>query len=358
VGESEDTIVALIDALSAEDPTSALEQVAGIAFRDVRGAVKQTDRRPLIANVDALPFPARDLLDYTPYRRVWREHHGAFSLSIIATRGCPFGCAWCQKAVFGRSFRPRSPESVAAEMQEIKTQYAPDFLRIVDDAMGIDKGWVRTWHDAVLAKDAIIPFECLSRVDLLDEEVAGLLAEVGCERIAFGAESGSQKVLDAMTKGITVDDIRQAAEVCREAGIESYFYMMVGYPGETWQDIKMSARMLRETRPDAFSTTIAYPLPGTAFFEQVRDHLPDRARGMPDWDYTAENRLVFYRGTYSTAFYRRVIRWFHHEWEDAWLRAGRPMSPLQRIRMKLALWRDRLLVRALALATAKPGAGS
>ncbi len=351
VGESEETMVALLNALRSGNGHADLDGIAGIAYRSPEGAVVQTPRRPLIGDVDRLPFPARDLVDYEPYRRAWQAHHGLFSMSLIATRGCPFSCAWCQKAVFGRSFRPRSAMSVAAEMAQIKRDHRPDFLRIVDDAMGIDKAWVRRWHDEVLARDAVTPFECLSRVDLVDAEMVRLLSEVGCRRIAFGAESGSQKVLDAMSKGITVAQIRRAAELCREAGIETYFYMMVGYPGETWGDIQLSVQLLRETRPDLFSTTIAYPLPGTPFFEQVKDQLPEGAECMPDWDYTAENRLLFYRGAYSTAFYRRVIRWFHHEWEDARQRSGRPASLAARWRTKLALLRDRLLVRAWVTAS-------
>ena len=361
VGEAEETIVELLPQLvRGELDNRALAAIQGIAYRNADGEIVTTPRRPLIADVDRLPFPARDLVDFTPYREAWRAKHGIFSLSLIATRGCPFNCAWCQKIVFGRSFRPRAPEAVAEEMRQIKTQFSPDFVRIVDDAMGIDKAWVRRWRDAMLAKDAalwnsdalfhsaVIPFECLSRVDLMDEEMARLLKEVGCRRIAFGAESGSQKVLDAMTKGSKVAQIYKTAQICRDLGIETYFYMMVGYPGETWDDLKLSVKMLRETRPDIFSTTIAYPLPGTTFFEQVQHLLPHDACTMPDWDYTAENRLLFQRGQYSTAFYRRVIRWFHHEWEDAWLKAGKRVPPPMWLRTKLALWRDRILVNVLA----------
>jgi radical SAM superfamily enzyme YgiQ (UPF0313 family) len=283
-------------------------------------------------------------------------------MSLIATRGCPFNCAWCQKIVFGRSFRPRDPERVAEEMRILKTRYRPDFVRIVDDAMGIDKGWVRRWRDAVLTKDAVLPYECLSRVDLMDEEIARWLKETGCRRISFGAESGSQKVLDAMTKGTTVEQIRETAEICREVGIESYFYMMVGYPGETWEDLKRSVALLRETHPDQFSTTIAYPLPGTTFYEQVKDRLPERDHSTPDadfdWNYTAENRLLFQRDGYSTAFYRRVIRWFQHEWMDARIRAGDVQpSTIARLKNTLALWRDRLMVTLLAHRPGKQAVG-
>jgi anaerobic magnesium-protoporphyrin IX monomethyl ester cyclase len=310
--------------------------------------VVTTNRRPLIQDVDRLPFPARDLLDLERYRQAWRDRHDHFSLSIIATRGCPFGCTWCQKSVFGRSFRPRSPESVAKEMAQIKERYRPDQVRVVDDVMGIDRGWVRSWHDALLEKDAVIPFECLSRVDLLDEEMARLLKDIGCRRIHFGAESGSQAMLDAMKKGTTVEQIYQATELCRRLGIETYLYMMVGYPGEEWSDLEQSVALLRATRPDAFSTTIAYPLPGTPFHEAVRDRLALEGHTLPDWVHTAENRLLFERGRYSTFFYRRVIRWFHSEWRDARLGTDGLASPVEWLTAKASVWRDRLLVHAYA----------
>lgn len=349
LGESEAIIPRLLPRLLADDFSGErLREIEGVALRDENGAVVTTPRCALIPNLDALPLPARDLVDWEPYRSAWRAKHGIFSMSIIATRGCPFSCAWCQKIVFGRSFRPRDPVAVAEEMRHMKEAFQPDFIRIVDDAMGIQKEWVKAWRDAVLEKKASIPFECLSRVDLLDADIVRWLKEAGCHRIALGAESGSQKVLDAMTKGSKVEQIYRAAELCRKAGIQTYFYMMVGYPTETWSDIQRSARMLRETRPDDFSTTIAYPLPGTAFYERIKDKLPSTEALVPDWDYTAENRLLFQTGTYDTAFYRRVIRWFHHEWEDAWLQAGKPAPLKTRLRTKAALWRDRLLVHAMA----------
>jgi radical SAM superfamily enzyme YgiQ (UPF0313 family) len=233
-------------------------------------------------------------------------------------------------------------------MRLIKERYQPDQLRIVDDVMGIDRDWVRKWHRAVLDRDAVIPFECLSRVDLVDREMAQLLKEAGCKRIAFGTESGSQRILDAMNKATTVEQIHRAAAVCQDLGIETYFYMMVGYLGEEWQDLVLSVKLLRETRPDMFSTTIAYPLPGTAFYEQVQHRLPDGHAAVSDWDYTAENRLLYGAGRYGTAFYRRVIRWFHSEWRDARIRAGEPISAVGRIKSKAGLWRDRLLVNLLA----------
>jgi radical SAM superfamily enzyme YgiQ (UPF0313 family) len=349
VGEGEETILEILPhLLKGEEPAATLTSVPGVAYRDQASQVVQTPRRPLIEDVDRLPLPARDLLDVERYREAWHSAHDHFSLSIIATRGCPYGCSWCQKSVFGRSFRPRSPQSVADEMALIKEQHHPDQIRIVDDVMGIDKDWVRAWHDALLEGDSVIPFECLSRVDLIDEEMAQWLKDIGCRRIHFGAESGSQSVLDAMNKGITVAQIEQAADLCRWLEIETYFYMMVGYPGETWPDLKRSVRLLRRTRPDDFSTTIAYPLPGTPFYDEVRDRLALEGGEAADWTHTAENRVLFKRGRLSTLFYRRVIRWFHNEWRDARLAAGEPAAHPGRLKAKLGLWRDRLFVNVIS----------
>jgi radical SAM superfamily enzyme YgiQ (UPF0313 family) len=346
VGEGEETFLELLPRLL--NGQADLEGIDGLAFRDDIGEIIVTPARPLRQDIDPLPLPARDLLDIESYRTAWREHHGFFSLSLIATRGCPYTCTWCQKSVFGCSFRPRSPERVAEEMGHIKERYAPDQIRIVDDVMGIQRKWVRAFHDAVLARDAVIPFECLSRVDLIDEELVRLLKEAGCFRIHFGAESGSQRVLDAMRKGTTVPQIRRAARLCRDLNIETYFYMMVGYPDEEWSDLQRSVELLRDARPDVFSTTIAYPMPGTEFYEQVRDRMALDGDAAPDWSHTAENRLLFRRGRYNTLFYRWIIRWFRQEWKDAWLQAGRTVSPGEWLKTKAGLWLSRIVVNTLA----------
>jgi radical SAM superfamily enzyme YgiQ (UPF0313 family) len=130
--------------------------------------------------------------------------------------------------------------------------------------------------------------------------------------------------------------------------------MMVGYPGEELEDLEQSVRLLRETLPDRFSTTIAYPLPGTPFYEQVRDRLMFDSEWNIDWDYTAQNRLLFRREKYDTRFYRWVIRWFQKEWEDARLRAGWRPSFLRRLRIQIGLWIARRMVRLLARWPSRP----
>jgi radical SAM superfamily enzyme YgiQ (UPF0313 family) len=178
---------------------------------------------------------------------------------------------------------------------------------------------------------------------LVDEELIRLLKEAGCRRIAFGAESGSQKVLDAMNKGTRVEQIHETAKLCRRFGIETYFYIMLGYPGEEWPDIVKTVELLRQTRPTMFSSTIAYPLPGTEFYEEVQHRLLD----MPDWDYTAENRLLFQR-EYSTRFYQAVQRWLYREWRISRLRHGDDQaSPLRRIRYETSRVAAKAVVEVL-----------
>ena len=328
---------------------SDMQDIAGLRLRGEQGEVVATAPRPLISDLDALPSPARDLVDWQPYKDAWQEAHGYWSLSLINTRGCPYECAWCQKAVFGRTYRSRSVVNVAEEMLLIKETYSPDQLRIVDDITGVRKAWVSHWRDEVLAREAVIPFECLTRVNLATEDMLGALKEMGCKKIFLGAESGSQKVLDAMNKGAKVHQINRAAALCKQLDIDTYFFMMVGYPGEDWDDLQSSVKLLRETLPEEFSTTIAYPLPGTKFYEQVRERMVFDTDWEVDWDYTAENRLLYQRDRYNTLFYRWVIRWFHSEWQDAWLQFGKPTPFLRRVRIKASLWINRTMVRLLAL---------
>jgi len=347
--EGELTIQELADHLFRRgDYTRELHDIAGLRLRGENGQIVGTAARPLIQDLDALPFPARDLVDYEPYRKHWREAHGHWSLSVINTRGCPYSCAWCQKAVFGRTYRSRSAANSAEEIAHIKATYEPDQLRIVDDITGVNKGFVPQWRDELIKRDAVIPFECLTRVNLATEEMVAALKEAGCRKIFFGAESGSQKVLDAMHKGAKVEQIYKASALCKKVGITTYFFMMVGYLTEELEDLRMSAKLLRDTLPDEFTTTIAYPLPGTTFYEQVRDRLVFDSDWTLDWDYTAENKLLFQRGKYNTQFYRWVVKWLHKEWEDARMKSGYRYSAKEKAEIVAGLALSRSMVAGLA----------
>jgi len=346
--EGEDTLIELMNHLTGRNGADLLSirQIKGLRFLNDQGELESTPRRPSINDLDSLPFPARDLIDVDAYKRHWTAAHGYWSLSIINTRGCPYACTWCQKGIFGRSYRSRSAANVAEEMKLIKAQYQPDQIRVVDDITGVDRDWVFEWRDEVIKRDAAIPFECLSRVNLVDVPMLTALKDIGCRKIYFGAESGSQKVLNAMKKGTKVEQIYRAAEACREVGIHIYYFMMVGYPGEEMDDLRLSVQMLTETLPDSFSTTIAYPLPGTEFYQQVRDRIMHDG---DDWAFTAENRLLFERGKYNTLFYKWVQRWFNKEWEAARIREKRVQaSAWVKIRNRIEVTICRRVVKVIA----------
>jgi radical SAM superfamily enzyme YgiQ (UPF0313 family) len=346
--EGEATIIELMDHLTGRSGADLLElcQIKGLRYLNDADELTSTPRRPAIEDIDSIPFPSRDLIDVEAYKQHWMAAHGYWSLSMINTRGCPYACTWCQKGIFGRSYRSRSAANAAEEMQLLKEQYGPNQIRIVDDITGIDRQWVFAWRDEVMKREASIPFECLSRVNLVDVPMLDALQDIGCKIIYFGAESGSQKVLNAMKKGSKVEQIYHAVEACRQVGIGIYFFMMVGYPGEEMEDLRQSVKMLVETQPDTFSTTIAYPLPGTEFYQQVRNRI---LHDSDDWAFTAENKLLFQRGKYNTLFYRWVQMWFHKEWEVARAKSGRDQWSLyRRIRNLLGLHISRAMVRLLA----------
>jgi radical SAM superfamily enzyme YgiQ (UPF0313 family) len=346
--EGEVTLIELMNHLTGRNGAEllSLSMIAGLRYLDDSGELVSTAHRPAITDMDSIPFPARDLIDLDAYKKHWTAAHGYWSLSVINTRGCPYACTWCQKGIFGRSYRSRSAANAAEEMALLKAQYGPDQIRVVDDITGVDRQWVFRWREEVAARSAAIPFECLSRVNLVDVPMLTAMKEIGCKKIYFGAESGSQKVLNAMKKGTKVDQIYRAVEACRTVGIHIYFFMMVGYPGEELDDLHASVKMLTDTQPDTFSTTIAYPLPGTEFYQQVRDRIMHDG---DDWAFTAENRLLFQRGKYNTLFYRWVQMWFHKEWEVARATSGRDrLSMYRKLRNLAGLHISRAIVRVLA----------
>jgi radical SAM superfamily enzyme YgiQ (UPF0313 family) len=322
IGEGEQTLGELLDALTGRTDTR-LEDIPGLAFEPklkienresglppAAAGFVITSRRPDIRDLDALPFPAWDLVDVAQYRAIWRERHGYFSMNMVTTRGCPYHCNWCAKPIWGQRYNSRSPENVAEEMAWLKREFAPDHLWFADDIMGLKPGWLARFAEAVEERGARLPFKCLSRVDLLlrDGDVDAL-ARAGAEIVWVGAESGAQEILTAMEKGTKVGQIYAAAEKLRGAGIRVGFFLQFGYPGETRQNIEATLQMVRDILPDDIGMSVSYPLPGTGFFERVRDQLGAKQ----NWDDSADLAMM-YRGPFSTGFYRQLHVVLHKEY--------------------------------------------
>ncbi len=275
-GEGEVTLVELLDALSTDRPpgSDVLKAIDGLCLRgNDDGRVVHTHPRATIRQLDALPFPAWDLVDVERYRSTWRAHHGYFSMNLVTTRGCPYHCNWCAKPIYGQRYTARSPEHVVDEMAWLKRTFKPDHLWIADDIFGLKPGWIEKFATLLEARDAAIPFKCLLRSDQVTAGVAEALRAAGCRTAWVGAESGSQRILDAMEKGTRVEQIAHATRLLHNAGVEVGFFLQFGYPGETREDIARTLEMVRACAPDDIGVSVSYPLPGTTFYQRVQAQL-------------------------------------------------------------------------------------
>ncbi|HTS01456.1 MAG TPA: radical SAM protein [Thermoanaerobaculia bacterium] len=308
--------MAELAALWSADPEASLGGVAGLLLHggiglDRRVAVRRTPTRPLLDDLDALPFPAWDLVDVEAYREAWTKAHGRLSWNVVTTRGCPFRCNWCAKPVWGNRYAQRSPGNVADEVSLLAGTVRPEHVWFADDIFGLTPRWIESFAEALAARGVRIPFTMQSRVDLMTPSAAAALAHAGAEEVWMGVESGSQKVLDAMDKGTRVEQARQATRLLRAHGIRPAWFLQLGYPGEAWEDILATRRLVREERPSDVGVSVSYPLPGTAFYERVRGEMgPQR-----NWR-TSDDLAVMFHGTYEQSFYRHVRDLLHAEVES------------------------------------------
>jgi radical SAM superfamily enzyme YgiQ (UPF0313 family) len=297
IGEGEITLEELLPALGANSP-DALERVAGIAFRSLEGDIVQTRPRDQIRDITRQPWPARESIDMDRYVSVWREHHGMGSVSLITSRGCPYHCRWCSHQVFGKTHRRRTPESVADELAWLNERYRPDMAWMADDVFTIHHGWLFQYASELKRRGLKLPFECISRADRLNPQVVRTLAEMGCFRVWIGSESGSQRILDSMERGVTVEQVQSAVGLCRSNGIQTGMFLMWGYEGEELEDIEATIQLVKDTDPDIFFTTVAYPIKGTPYSSQVADRL----ESLKSWS-VGSDRDVRIRGRHSRGFY-------------------------------------------------------
>jgi anaerobic magnesium-protoporphyrin IX monomethyl ester cyclase len=306
IGEGEATVEELLPALRAvragRDLPSSLAGVRGLAFLDGHGHVHKTDARPLLPCLDNQPWPARDAINMDRYLGAWNERHGSTSLSLLTSRGCPYHCRWCSHVeVFGKTHRRRSPGAVADELQWLCERYHPDAIWYADDVFTIDYGWLDEYAVELKRRELRIPFECISRANRLNAHVIDTIARLGCFRLWIGSESGSQKVLDAMQRGVTVEQVRNAVKLAKAAGIETGMFLMWGYAGEDDDDIEATIDHVKQADPDLFLTTVVYPIKGTPYFDEVA---PELLSTKPWEEGSTRDYLV--RGRHSRRFYQHV----------------------------------------------------
>jgi anaerobic magnesium-protoporphyrin IX monomethyl ester cyclase len=298
IGEGELTLEELVPALQAS-AFDKLDKIDGIAFLGTDGSVVRTKPREQIKDIDTQPWPARESIDTARYVEIWRKHHGMGSVSLITARGCPYHCRWCSHEVFGKTHRRRKPASVADELEWLIDRYHPQMAWMADDVFTIHHGWLFQYAEELKRRGIKLPFECISRADRLNTKVVETLAEIGCFRVWIGSESGSQRILDAMERGVTVEQVQTSVELCRSVGIQTGMFLMWGYEGEELSDIEATVEHVKKTDPDIFFTTVAYPIKGTPYFSEVAERVesPKAWSQGSDRDFQVRNR-------HSRQFYR------------------------------------------------------
>jgi anaerobic magnesium-protoporphyrin IX monomethyl ester cyclase len=306
-GEGEITIEEVLQALLAGRRDS-LSKVNGIAYLDSEGTMRQTPPRAQIADLDAQPWPARNAIDIGRYVRTWRDVHGQGSVSFITARGCPYKCRWCSHQVFGQTHRRRTPALVVDEVEWLLQEYRPDMMWVADDVFTIHHGWIRSYAAEMRRRGLRIPFECISRADRLNEEMLDLLAELGCFRIWIGSESGSQRILDSMERGVQIEQVQRAVELARSRGIQSGMFLMWGYEGEQLQDIEATIEHVKKSDPDIFFTTVAYPIKGTPYYERIAQQVVQ----VKPWAESSDRDFRI-KGRHSRRFYEYADRLLRDE---------------------------------------------
>src|SRR5580692_753089 len=321
VGEGESTMAELLPAMAARGPHN-LHGVTGTVFRDEKGVVVTNPERVKIADLDSIPWPDRGRIDQARYVEVWRQNHGMGSVNMITARGCPYKCNWCSHAVFGYTHRRRSFVDSAAELEHIMETYRPDQVWYADDVFTISHIWLFQYAAELRRRGIRVPFETISRADrMMKDDVLQTLADLGCYRIWIGSESGSQRILDAMERGVTIEEVTWAAKAAKRHGIQVGMFLMWGYSGEEVEDIAATVELVKQCLPDVYLTTVAYPIKNTAFFKKAASSVVlDK-----EWA-AATDRDFRIQGRHSRGYYKQADAWLRNEVEATRIAAQDPLA--------------------------------
>jgi radical SAM superfamily enzyme YgiQ (UPF0313 family) len=304
IGEAEQTVLELCNAFKNG---LTIETISGIAYTNLSSEVVTTAKRSVIKDLDTLPPPAWDLVDITPYKNMWLQHHGYFSLNFVTTRGCPYKCNWCAKPIYGNRYNSHSPQNSVLEIKKWQQQFGFTHVWFADDIFGLKPNWLRDFEHYVKEEQLEIDYKIQSRADLLlEEDNIQHLANSGCKTVWMGAESGSQKILDAMDKGTKVEQIYEATRLLKKHKIHVALFLQLGYPEETIEDIKLTIKMVEDLVPDDIGISVSYPLPGTVFYDKVKEQLKVKS----NWT-DSDDLAMLFKSTYKPEFYKQLQRYIH-----------------------------------------------
>lgn len=307
LGEGEQTMLEIVQ-FEAGIGLPNRSAIDGIAYTDSQGGVMQNRERAKQKNLDELPMPNRLQVDLQLYFDAWKQQHCTNAISVSTMRGCPYSCKWCSRAVYGQSYRRRSPQAVADEIAWIQAHYTVDSIWFVDDVFTVSHKWLTEFTEAVTRRGIVMPYECITRADRMNEEVIKQLKASGCFRVWIGAESGSQKIIDLMDRRVEVQQVRDMIRLARQHGLQAGTFIMVGYPGETKEDIFETVHHLKTSDPDLFTITVTYPIKGTPLYAEVEDRF---LTSLP-WE-TSTDRDIDFQRTYTRRYYDYAIEMINNE---------------------------------------------
>jgi radical SAM superfamily enzyme YgiQ (UPF0313 family) len=308
-GEGEETLLAILNAL--ENNESNFESIDGLFLKSNEQILKTKDRS-VMKDLDKLPFAAWDLLNIQPYREMWMQSRGFFSMNMYTTRGCPYKCNWCAKPIYGNRYNVRSPRKVVEELKLVQALFKANHIWFSDDIFGLKPGWVAEFNKELAHENIKVRYKIQSRVDLLlKDEAIRDLANSGCEEVWVGAESGSQRILDAMDKGTSVEQIVEATLLMKKYHIKPCYFIQFGYLGEDWSDIQKTLSLVLKMMPHDIGVSVSYPLPGTLFYEKVKAELTVKS----NWTDSDELALMF-KNTFPKEFYKILQRFLHRSFRS------------------------------------------
>lgn len=268
VGEGEEAFLELVEALEAGREWRAIRNLAYVGGT---GGLALNPRRPPVRDLDSLPFPAYDLIpDMDRYAPPPHNYRARPVANVITSRGCPNSCTFCDQNVFGRELRQRGPDGIAEEILLLHGRHGIREIAFVDDTFTINPVRIRGIFDRLASRNVRLPWTCMSRVNTIGREDVLYMKQAGCWRISFGIESGDEEILRRIRKNITLDRVRETLGWCREAGIETSGFFMIGHPGETAESIDKTVAFALSLPLTSMVTTINTPIPGSEQYASIR----------------------------------------------------------------------------------------
>lgn len=254
-----------------------LKEIPNIVFVH-KGKAIQTKSSYTLPEINSLPLPARELFDVPLYLKIWRQNTNMASLHMITSRGCPFGCIFCDKSVAGRTYRSLKPKLVVDEMQQLWQQYQPDDLFLFDDLFTLRRERVLLICQEIKQRRLSLKWSAQGRVGLVDLEVLSAMKEAGCTELLFGVESGSNRILSFLKKGFTREEVIKTFTTCHEVELRAGAYLIVGVPGERKEDIDLTIDLVERVRPSLLNFSFLTPFPNTRLYQET-----SRWIGQNDW---------------------------------------------------------------------------